>query len=149
MAASLAQAMGYVGTMAVEFFVSDGELLMNEMAPRPHNSGHYTLDACVTDQFEEQVRAMAGLPLGEPTLLSPVAMVNLLGDLWALGAALGTRPRGSPREAASLREEGTPSRSQDGAPDGPRSFARRGLGGSAGGEGKAEELSTEYRVPST
>jgi 5-(carboxyamino)imidazole ribonucleotide synthase len=92
MAASLAQAMRYVGTMAVEFFVSDGELLVNEMAPRPHNSGHYTLDACVTDQFEEQVRALAGLPLGEPTLLSPVAMINLLGDLWPAESLAGPAP---------------------------------------------------------
>ena len=97
MAASLAQAMGYVGTMAVEFFVSDGELLVNEIAPRPHNSGHYTLDACVTDQFEEQVRALAGLPLGEPTLLSPVAMVNLLGDLWAHGEPRWARALADPR----------------------------------------------------
>jgi 5-(carboxyamino)imidazole ribonucleotide synthase len=95
MAASLAREMGYVGTMAVEFFVSEGELLVNEMAPRPHNSGHYTLDACVTDQFEQQVRALAGLPLGEATLLSPVAMINLLGDLWA---------RGEPRWASALAD---------------------------------------------
>ena len=73
--------------------LSDGELLVNEMAPRPHNSGHYTLDACVTDQFEQQVRALAGLPLGAPTLLSPVAMVNLLGDLWTQRrASLGPAP---------------------------------------------------------
>jgi 5-(carboxyamino)imidazole ribonucleotide synthase len=97
MAASLALAMGYVGTMAVEFFVSDGELLVNEMAPRPHNSGHYTLDACVTDQFEQQVRALAGLPLGDPTLLSPVAMVNLLGDLWSRGEPHWDRALADPR----------------------------------------------------
>ena len=97
MAASLARAMGYVGTMAVEFFVSDGELLVNEIAPRPHNSGHYTLDACATDQFEEQVRALAGLPLGEPTLLSPVAMVNLLGDLWDGGEPRWARALADPR----------------------------------------------------
>ena len=85
-AGALATAMGYVGTMAVEFFVVEGDtLLVNEMAPRPHNSGHYTLDACATDQFEQQVRALAGLPLGNPSLLSPVAMVNLLGDLWQRG----------------------------------------------------------------
>jgi 5-(carboxyamino)imidazole ribonucleotide synthase len=83
--------------MAVEFFVSDGRLLVNEIAPRPHNSGHYTLDACVTDQFEEQVRALAGLPLGEPTLLSPVAMVNLLGDLWAHGEPRWARALADPR----------------------------------------------------
>jgi len=82
-AATLARKMDYVGTMAVEFFlVEGGRLLVNEMAPRPHNSGHYTMDACVTDQFEQQVRALTGLPLGETRLLSPAAMVNLLGDLW-------------------------------------------------------------------
>lgn len=78
----LATAMQYVGTMAVEFFVAGGRLLVNELAPRPHNSGHYTLDGCATDQFEQQVRALAGLPLGEAALLTPAAMVNLLGDLW-------------------------------------------------------------------
>jgi 5-(carboxyamino)imidazole ribonucleotide synthase len=88
-AADLATAMGYVGTMAVEFFVVEGDtLLINEIAPRPHNSGHYTLDACATDQFEQQVRALAGLPLGDPSLFSPVAMVNLLGDLWERGEPL-------------------------------------------------------------
>jgi 5-(carboxyamino)imidazole ribonucleotide synthase len=85
-ATALAAAMDYVGTMAVEFFVTrTGALLVNEIAPRPHNSGHYTLDACPTDQFEQQVRALTGLPLGNTGLLSPVAMVNLLGDLWAGG----------------------------------------------------------------
>ncbi|MBK6779289.1 MAG: 5-(carboxyamino)imidazole ribonucleotide synthase [Gemmatimonadetes bacterium] len=85
-AARLATAMDYVGTMAVEFFVvGGGRLVVNEMAPRPHNSGHYTLDACATDQFEQQVRAVAGLPLGDTSLLRPATMVNLLGDLWAGG----------------------------------------------------------------
>jgi len=83
MAAHLAREMGYVGVMAVEFFVlRDGRIVFNEMAPRPHNSGHYTLDACATDQFQQQVRALCGLPLGDPRLLSPVVMVNLLGDVW-------------------------------------------------------------------
>jgi len=71
--------------MAVEFFVAAGRLMVNEIAPRPHNSGHYTLDACVTDQFEQQVRALCGLPLGDTRLLSPVAMVNILGDRWQNG----------------------------------------------------------------
>jgi len=72
----------------VEFFLSaDGELLVNEMAPRPHNSGHYTLDACVHSQFDQQVRALTGLPLGDTRLLSPVAMLNLLGEWWQ-----GARP---------------------------------------------------------
>ena len=73
----------YVGVLCVEFFVStDNELLVNELAPRPHNSGHLTFDAAVTSQFEQQVRAVCGLPLGSPELLRPAAMANLLGDLW-------------------------------------------------------------------
>ena len=67
----------------MEFFLTqDNELLINEMAPRPHNSGHYSLDACLTDQFEQQVRMLCGLQPGDTKLLSPAAMVNLLGDLW-------------------------------------------------------------------
>ncbi len=85
MARAVADALCYVGVMAVEFFVADGRLMVNEIAPRPHNSGHYTLDACVTDQFEQQVRALAGLPLGDTRLLSPVVMVNILGDRWERG----------------------------------------------------------------
>jgi 5-(carboxyamino)imidazole ribonucleotide synthase len=83
MARRVAEALDYIGVLAVEFFfTTDGELLINEMAPRPHNSGHYTLDACITSQFEQQVRALCGLPLGSTRLLSPVTMLNLLGDLW-------------------------------------------------------------------
>jgi 5-(carboxyamino)imidazole ribonucleotide synthase len=83
MAAYLAREMEYIGVMAVEFFVlKNGRIVFNEMAPRPHNSGHYTLDACATDQSQQQVRALCGLPLGDPRLLSPVVMVNLLGDVW-------------------------------------------------------------------
>ena len=82
-ASILAEAMSYVGILAVEFFVSDdGVLYFNEMAPRPHNSGHYTKDACVTSQFEQQVRMMCGLKPGDTRLMSPVVMVNMLGDLW-------------------------------------------------------------------
>jgi len=81
-AARIAEKLGYIGTMGVEFFVSRGRLIVNEMAPRPHNSGHYTVDACVTSQFEQQVRALCGLPLGEARAHSPAVMVNLLGDLW-------------------------------------------------------------------
>jgi 5-(carboxyamino)imidazole ribonucleotide synthase len=73
----------YVGVLCVEFFLStDGELLVNELAPRPHNSGHLTFDAAVTSQFEQQVRAICGLPLGSAELVRPAAMANLLGDLW-------------------------------------------------------------------
>lgn len=86
-AARIAEKLGYIGTMGVEFFVSRGQLVVNEMAPRPHNSGHYTLDACVTDQFEQQVRALCGLPLGEARAHSAAVMVNLLGDLWFDGDA--------------------------------------------------------------
>ncbi len=78
--------LGYVGVMGVECFVTaTGELLVNELAPRPHNSGHWTLDASVTSQFEQQVRIVAGLPLGETRMLSAAAMINLLGDLWQRG----------------------------------------------------------------
>jgi len=79
----LVEELDYVGVLAVEFFIdSNNELLFNEMAPRPHNSGHYTKDACVTSQFEQQVRVICGLSPGDVTLISPVVMVNLLGDLW-------------------------------------------------------------------
>lgn len=83
-AEGIAQKMDYVGTLGVEFFVVHGQLYVNEMAPRPHNSGHYTLDACTTNQFEQQVRALCGLPLGDARAHSAAAMVNLLGDLWYL-----------------------------------------------------------------
>jgi 5-(carboxyamino)imidazole ribonucleotide synthase len=81
-AATIAEKLGYIGTLGVEFFVTGGKLVVNEMAPRPHNSGHHTIDACVTSQYEQQVRALAGLPLGEPRQHSCAVMVNLLGDLW-------------------------------------------------------------------
>ncbi|WP_131111837.1 5-(carboxyamino)imidazole ribonucleotide synthase [Sulfuricystis thermophila] len=81
-AEGIAQKMDYVGTLGVEFFVVHGQLYVNEMAPRPHNSGHYTLDACVTNQFEQQLRALCGLPLADPRQHSAAVMVNLLGDIW-------------------------------------------------------------------
>ena len=75
--------LGYVGVLCIEFFVlTDGSLVVNEMAPRPHNSGHYTIDACVTSQFAQQVRAMAKLPLGDVRQHSPAVMLNILGDVW-------------------------------------------------------------------
>lgn len=82
LAIQIAEKLGYVGVLGVEFFVSDGKLLVNEMAPRPHNSGHYTIDACITNQFEQQVRALTGLPLGDSHLHSHAVMVNILGDVW-------------------------------------------------------------------
>ena len=79
----IANGLNYVGTMAVEFFIStEGNILANEIAPRPHNSGHFTLDACETSQFEQQVRMLCGLPSGNCDLVSPVVMINLLGDVW-------------------------------------------------------------------
>jgi 5-(carboxyamino)imidazole ribonucleotide synthase len=86
LAERIAGALDYVGVLAVEMFVSDGTLLVNELAPRPHNSGHWTLDAAVTSQFEQQVRSVCGLALGRTDLTSgAVAMVNLLGDVWGSG----------------------------------------------------------------
>jgi 5-(carboxyamino)imidazole ribonucleotide synthase len=76
----------YVGILCVEFFVArDGRLMINEVAPRAHNSGHLTIEACRTSQFEQQLRAICGYPLGSPELLQPAAMANLLGDLWSEG----------------------------------------------------------------
>ncbi|MDR2852391.1 MAG: 5-(carboxyamino)imidazole ribonucleotide synthase [Burkholderiaceae bacterium] len=82
-ARAIAESLNYVGVLCVEFFIlADGALVINEMAPRPHNSGHYTLDACDISQFDLQVRTLAGLPLSAPRQHSPAVMLNLLGDLW-------------------------------------------------------------------
>jgi len=82
-ALAIAAGLDYCGVLCVEFFVlTDGRLLVNEIAPRPHNSGHYSIDACATSQFEQQARALAGLPLGDTRLLSPAVMLNILGDVW-------------------------------------------------------------------
>ena len=81
--AAVAEGLHYVGTMAVEMFVTgEGKVLVNEIAPRPHNSGHYTIDACVTNQFQQQLRAVTGQKLGSPRQHSPAVMLNLLGDVW-------------------------------------------------------------------
>jgi len=82
LARAIAESLDVVGLLTVEMFVIGERLLVNELAPRPHNSGHYTIDACVTSQFEQQLRAVCGLPLGNVRLLKPAAMTNLLGDLW-------------------------------------------------------------------
>jgi 5-(carboxyamino)imidazole ribonucleotide synthase len=93
-ATAVADALDYRGVLCVEMFVAeDGRLLVNEIAPRPHNSGHYTIDACVTSQFEQQARVLAGLPLGDTRQHEPAVMVNLLGDIWFADAAAG-----APRE---------------------------------------------------
>lgn len=82
-AKAIVDQLGYVGVLCIEFFVlADGTLVVNEMAPRPHNSGHYTIDACITSQFAQQVRAMARLPLGDVRQHSPAVMLNILGDVW-------------------------------------------------------------------
>lgn len=91
------------GLLCVEFFVTaEGRLLVNELAPRPHNSGHYTMEAAVTGQFEQQLRAVCGLPLGDASLRSPAAMLNLLGDAWSRQATLA----GEPDWAAALAVPG-------------------------------------------
>ncbi len=105
---AIAHQLNYVGVLCVEYFVIDdgsehGALVVNEMAPRPHNSGHYTLNACDVSQFELQVRAMAGLPLVQPRQHSPAVMLNLLGDLWFNDAG---QPR-TPDWAAVLALPGT------------------------------------------
>ncbi|WP_414080254.1 5-(carboxyamino)imidazole ribonucleotide synthase [Variovorax sp. SCN45] len=94
-AKSIANGLGYVGVLCVEFFaLADGSLVVNEMAPRPHNSGHYTMEACDVSQFELQVRTLAGLPLAAPRQHSPAIMLNLLGDLWfPAGADKPASPR--------------------------------------------------------
>ena len=85
---AIAEGLHYVGVLCVEFFILEGgQLVVNEMAPRPHNSGHYTIDACITSQFEQQVRVMCGLPLGDTAAHAPSVMVNLLGDLWLPGGS--------------------------------------------------------------
>lgn len=86
LAKKLAEKLNYVGVLGVEFFIVGKQLLVNEIAPRPHNSGHYTIDACITNQFEQQVRVMTGLPLGDPSLHSNAVMVNILGDSWFASA---------------------------------------------------------------
>jgi 5-(carboxyamino)imidazole ribonucleotide synthase len=91
-ARAIVDQLGYVGVLCIEFFVlDDGTLVVNEMAPRPHNSGHYTLDACITSQFAQQVRAMARLPLGDVRQHSPSVMLNILGDVWFDGDTDNTR----------------------------------------------------------
>jgi 5-(carboxyamino)imidazole ribonucleotide synthase len=104
-AKAIAQGLGYHGVLCVELFVlKNGKLVVNEMAPRPHNSGHYSQNACVTSQFEQQARVMAGLPLGLTRLHSPAVMLNLLGDVWLTS---GTDHRVEPDWDAVLAKPGT------------------------------------------
>jgi 5-(carboxyamino)imidazole ribonucleotide synthase len=95
---AVAEGLDLIGLIAVEmFFCSDGALVINELAPRPHNSGHWTIEGCLTSQFQQQVRAVCGLPLGSTELLRPSAMANLLGDVWSAG---------EPHWASALASEG-------------------------------------------
>ena len=97
-AVTVAEALDYRGVLCVEFFVVEGgRLLANEIAPRPHNSGHYSIDACVTSQFEQQVRVLAQLPLGDTALHCPAVMVNILGDAWHAGEPRWERVLAHPR----------------------------------------------------
>jgi 5-(carboxyamino)imidazole ribonucleotide synthase len=99
---AVAEGLDYVGVLCVEFFVVGARLLANEIAPRPHNSGHYTIDACITSQFEQQARILARLPLGDPAPHCPAVMVNLLGELWAQGEPAWDRLLAHPRAKLHL-----------------------------------------------
>lgn len=109
LAVRIAEKIGLVGVMGVEFFVTKtGEVLVNELAPRTHNSGHYTLDACAVSQFEQQVRAICGLPLGDTSLLTPVVMVNILGDAWVRGEPKWEKILGEPKAHLHLYGKNQP-----------------------------------------
>ena len=129
---SIADALDYVGVLAVEMFVVGDHLVVNEIAPRPHNSGHWTLDGARTSQFEQQVRAVCGVALGDTSRTAPaVAMVNLLGDLWPDGEPDWTDALGEPdAPPAPLRQGRAPPRPQDGPPHRhrPTSAGRRRRG---------------------
>jgi 5-(carboxyamino)imidazole ribonucleotide synthase len=106
-ATRLAKALDYVGVLAVEFFITHNDrLLINEIAPRPHNSGHYTIDACRSSQFEQQVRVLCGLPLGDATQHSAAVMLNLLGDIWYESAGRGDNKKTAPDWQAVLKHPG-------------------------------------------
>jgi len=108
-ARGILSALGVVGVLCVELFVGkDGRLLVNELAPRPHNSGHLTFDAAVTSQFEQQLRAICGLPLGSTDLLCPAAMANLLGDLWEHGEPDWAAALADPQVKLHLYGKATP-----------------------------------------
>ncbi len=119
-ARSVAETLEYVGTLCVEFFLTkDEKLLINELAPRPHNSGHLTFDACVTSQFEQQLRAVCGLPLGATDFYRPAAMANLLGDLWQKGEPNWENALKFPAtQNSSLRQIRSTNRAKNGTFDG-------------------------------
>ena len=116
-ARGIAEKFEYVGTFCVEFFLTkDEKLIVNEIAPRPHNSGHLTFGtSCVTSQFEQQFRAVCGLPLGSTEFLRPAAMANLLGDLWQNGEPNWAKCFGnSERQTSSLRQSRSANRAKNG-----------------------------------
>ena len=93
LARALAQKLDLIGVLCIEFFLTrKGDILVNELAPRPHNSGHLTINASRTSQFEQQLRAVCGLPLGSTEFVGAAAMANLLGDLWQAASPIGRRP---------------------------------------------------------
>jgi 5-(carboxyamino)imidazole ribonucleotide synthase len=107
---TLLEKLDVVGVLCVEFFLTrTGSLYVNELAPRPHNSGHFTFDACITSQFEQQLRAVCGLPLGSPDLVRPAAMANLLGDIWQNGQPRWEVVCGIPNVKLHLYGKRTPS----------------------------------------
>lgn len=106
LARALVASLNYVGVLCVEMFVTQDGVLLNEIAPRPHNSGHYSIEACMTSQFEQQVRVLAGAPLGDTSQVQPAVMVNLLGDVW-FDAGLGNIAPMQPAWAEVLSLPGT------------------------------------------
>lgn len=119
MARTVLEALDVVGVLCVEFFLTrDGRLLLNEIAPRPHNSGHLTIEACAASQFGQQLRAVCGLPLGDATYLRPAAMANLLGDLWGKG----NQYKGTKEERNKEEERKESAESVDFQPDWSRVF---------------------------
>lgn len=109
LARAIARKLGVVGLLGVELFLTnDGEWLVNELAPRPHNSGHHTIEACRTSQFEQHIRAVCGLPLGDTSLVAPAVMVNLLGNVWANGTPDWSVIWKSPRAKLHLYDKGEP-----------------------------------------
>ena len=136
MARGVLEELDVVGVLCVEFFVTrDGRLLINELAPRPHNSGHLTVDACVTSQFEQQLRAVCGLPLGSTEMHAAGCDGESAGRLWAQRrAGLGGGLRVPGCKAASVRQAGAAAGAEDGALDGAESRFGCGIpdgGGSA------------------
>lgn len=107
LAYKIADLLDVVGLIAVELFLEeDGRLIINEMAPRPHNSGHYTIDGCITSQFEQHIRAVTDLPFGSTELLKPIVMINLLGDVWAKGEPDWAGLLADPRVKLHLYDKG-------------------------------------------